>query len=90
MLSECPFKHCFICGEHFGGSSNYCTTCMDEEYERVKKDAEIRGLSGDHRDHRFWGYGHDFPNGLCGNRGGPPFYMMCKFEKGHDGPHLCT
>lgn len=90
VLIECLLKHCYICGEHHGASGVYCASCVADRYEDVRKDAEIRGLSGDHRDHRWWSYGHDFPNGICGDVGGQPFYGLCNFEKGHDGPHLHT
>jgi hypothetical protein len=89
MLSECPFKHCFICGEHDCASGNYCKSCVDGSYEDVKKDAEIRGLSRDNRDHRFWAYGHDITLCLSTADSRPPFYGMCKLEAGHDSPHMC-
>lgn len=89
MFSQCLFKHCYICGEHHGSSGVYCDTCMSENYELVKKDAEIRGLSGDTRDHRFWAYGHDIALCLSTENSRPPFYGMCKLEDGHDGSHLC-
>jgi hypothetical protein len=54
----------------------------------VRKDAEIRGLSRDSTDHRYWAYGHDIELCLSTEDSRPPFYGVCKLEKGHDGPHL--
>jgi hypothetical protein len=53
-LSECICKHCYTCGAHHGASGKYCEDCMLNHYDLVEKDAKIRGLSGDNRDHRFW------------------------------------
>jgi hypothetical protein len=90
MLTQCMCKHCFICGKHHGESNVYCTSCMTGRYEEVRRDAELRGLSGDHKDHRWWPHGHDAPDGLCLAMGGAPFYGLCALDKGHDGDHLCT
>ena len=89
MLSECPFKHCFICGEHDNASGNYCNDCMTSNYELVKRDAEIRGISRDNRDYRFWPYGHDITLCLSAENSRPPFYGVCKLEEGHEGAHMC-
>lgn len=58
LPSECPFKHCYVCGQHHNASGLYCHDCLENRYTLVKRDAEIRGIAGDIRDHRFWMIDH--------------------------------
>lgn len=58
LFSECPLKHCYVCSQHHSASGLYCHGCLEHRYTLVKRDAEIRGITGDLSDHRFWAVDH--------------------------------
>lgn len=63
-ISECLFKHCYLCGTHHGHSGLYCLICIETRYAEIEKDAKIRAITSDNADHRLWVAGH--PDAVTG------------------------